>query len=171
MRYLATILLAGCCTVPEPVIKVVDNPEKDKYIAKLESEASDGASALSVATKNIEGKGKTLVELTQVRLAGIKEPSVAKVDEYLKALTSPKLLEEERKKAAKVQDEADRLQMEANRLDEENRDLRDTLEAAQKDLSLIHISEPTRLRCISYAVFCLKKIFLMIRRPPRSTLD
>ena len=39
-------------------------------------------------------------------------------------------------------------------------------------LSLIHISEPTRLRCISYAVFCLKKtFFLMIRRPPRSTLD
>ena len=27
------------------------------------------------------------------------------------------------------------------------------------DLSLIHISEPTRLRNISYAVFCLKKIF------------
>ena len=25
-------------------------------------------------------------------------------------------------------------------------------------LSLIHISEPTRLRCISYAVFCLKKL-------------
>ena len=26
-----------------------------------------------------------------------------------------------------------------------------------QDLSLIHISEPTRLRRISYAVFCLKK--------------
>ena len=26
-------------------------------------------------------------------------------------------------------------------------------------LSLIHISEPTRLQLISYAVFCLKKIF------------
>ncbi|GAB5758071.1 hypothetical protein JMUB7514_27780 [Staphylococcus aureus] len=26
-------------------------------------------------------------------------------------------------------------------------------------LSLIHISEPTRLRCISYAVFCLKKSY------------
>ena len=37
-------------------------------------------------------------------------------------------------------------------------------------LSLIHISEPTRPSEISYAVFCLKKIFLMIRRPPRSTL-
>src|SRR5665254_19631 len=32
-------------------------------------------------------------------------------------------------------------------------------------LSLIHISEPTRLLSISYAVFCLKKK----RRPPRST--
>ena len=39
------------------------------------------------------------------------------------------------------------------------------------DLSLIHISEPTRRTPISYAVFCLKKIFLMIRRPPRSTLS
>ena len=28
---------------------------------------------------------------------------------------------------------------------------------ATKYLSLIHISEPTRLRRISYAVFCLKK--------------
>ena len=27
------------------------------------------------------------------------------------------------------------------------------------DLSLIHISEPTRPRLISYAVFCLKKFF------------
>src|SRR5428012_8985 len=33
------------------------------------------------------------------------------------------------------------------------------------ELSLIHISEPTRLGMISYAVFCLKKK----RRPPRST--
>src|SRR5665254_19835 len=54
-----------------------------------------------------------------------------------------------------------------------------------RTLSLIHISEPTRLLSISYAVFCLKKkktnnqqniynsvfffFFLMIRRPPRST--
>ena len=55
------------------------------------------------------------------------------------------------------------------------------------DLSLIHISEPTRRTPITYAVFCLEKdyiksskndnpklllknmIFLMIRRPPRST--
>ena len=33
-----------------------------------------------------------------------------------------------------------------------------------------HTSELQSHRFISYAVFCLKKIFLMIRRPPRSTL-
>ena len=33
-----------------------------------------------------------------------------------------------------------------------------------------HTSELQSLCHISYAVFCLKKIFLMIRRPPRSTL-
>ncbi len=33
-----------------------------------------------------------------------------------------------------------------------------------------HTSELQSPSSISYAVFCLKKIFLMIRRPPRSTL-
>src|SRR5450756_1891899 len=32
-----------------------------------------------------------------------------------------------------------------------------TMKALDKSLSLIHISEPTRLGMISYAVFCLKK--------------
>ena len=71
----------------------------------------------------------------------------------------------------------------------------DKVQFTSLDLSLIHISEPTRRRGISYAVFCLKKkkrksyavyclkkkkikkkkknifffFFLMIRRPPRST--
>nr|WP_269836323.1 heme exporter protein CcmD [Salmonella enterica] len=31
------------------------------------------------------------------------------------------------------------------------------LRGVAQQLSLIHISEPTRLRCLSYAVFCLKK--------------
>ena len=38
------------------------------------------------------------------------------------------------------------------------------------DRSEEHTSELQSPRIISYAVFCLKKIFLMIRRPPRSTL-
>ena len=35
--------------------------------------------------------------------------------------------------------------------------LRVTFASADEGLSLIHISEPTRLLSISYAVFCLKK--------------
>src|SRR5450756_2800340 len=35
--------------------------------------------------------------------------------------------------------------------------LRRSMNAILPDLSLIHISEPTRLGMISYAVFCLKK--------------
>ena len=35
--------------------------------------------------------------------------------------------------------------------------LSDTLVICDMDLSLIHISEPTRRTPISYAVFCLKK--------------
>ena len=38
------------------------------------------------------------------------------------------------------------------------------------DRSEEHTSELQSRLSISYAVFCLKKIFLMIRRPPRSTL-
>src|SRR5665648_400020 len=35
--------------------------------------------------------------------------------------------------------------------------IEDLADCATDDLSLIHISEPTRLGMISYAVFCLKK--------------
>ena len=37
------------------------------------------------------------------------------------------------------------------------------------DLSLIHISEPTRLRRISYAVFCLKKKIIRKEIPSNAT--
>ena len=42
-------------------------------------------------------------------------------------------------------------------LKSENSQIFVSIEAAHEDLSLIHISEPTRRTPISYAVFCLKK--------------
>src|SRR5450756_3251746 len=39
----------------------------------------------------------------------------------------------------------------------QSNDLLERYTRVVKDLSLIHISEPTRLGMISYAVFCLKK--------------
>ena len=47
---------------------------------------------------------------------------------------------------------------------------RDATVQVQADRSEEHTSELQSRFGISYAVFCLKKIFLMIRRPPRSTL-
>src|SRR5660398_183979 len=47
--------------------------------------------------------------------------------------------------------ETDAVDIEPSTLDKVSRFL------TNQDLSLIHISEPTRLRRISYAVFCLKK--------------
>ncbi len=38
-------------------------------------------------------------------------------------------------------------------------------------LSLIHISEPTRLRRISYAVFCLKKKTILTQKQKLFVLD
>ena len=47
-------------------------------------------------------------------------------------------------------------------------DLIDDLDLKNANLSLIHISEPTRLRRISYAVFCLKKKNTNLNNPSLS---
>ena len=47
---------------------------------------------------------------------------------------------------------------------------KDAMFVCVKGRSEEHTSELQSRLSISYAVFCLKKIFLMIRRPPRSTL-
>ena len=44
-----------------------------------------------------------------------------------------------------------------NKIAENGKKLADQFKRKVKELSLIHISEPTRLLSISYAVFCLKK--------------
>ena len=73
-----------------------------------------------------------------------------------------KQAEKEAKKAEKAAKKAAE-EAEANALFEQavqalkNKDF--VLEADRIELSLIHISEPTRLLSISYAVFCLKKFF------------
>ena len=61
--------------------------------------------------------------------------------------------------ALSKQDKFEAAMVEVNRLIEidPNNIAYKTLHAAVTSLSLIHISEPTRLRRISYAVFCLKK--------------
>ena len=54
-------------------------------------------------------------------------------------------------------EEYEELRKEHECLEKEHAELQRKYEASLQELSLIHISEPTRLGMISYAVFCLKK--------------
>src|SRR5678815_5985960 len=60
-------------------------------------------------------------------------------------------------KAADVSQRVGSITVDALGFEKERRDLAKSLGVDPYTLSLIHISEPTRLLSISYAVFCLKK--------------
>ena len=91
MRYLLLLLLCGCTTTPKPVIQPEpENKNRDAYVDKLEHEASEGAAAIIVAKKNVEGKGKPLLDLTETRLTGIKKPTAEQVDKFDKTINNSK---------------------------------------------------------------------------------
>ena len=121
MRYLLTLLLVGCTTVvpplpvPEPASK-----NRDEYVDKLEHEASEGAAALNVAKKNVEGKGKPLLDLTETRLAGIKKPTAEQVDKFAATLGDTKALEAEQTKAKAVDVETTKLHERVAKADRDN---------------------------------------------------
>lgn len=76
----------GCQTAPEeqkPVV-IKDNKEKDIYIDKLESIASDAASGLVAIKETVPADSISfkLLESQIIRLSAIKPPSVAKVAEF-----------------------------------------------------------------------------------------
>ena len=89
-------------------------------------------------------------------LSGYNEFDYAKMaikigvtDYLLKPISSEKLLDAVNKVAEEIRKE----QSEKEQMNQYAREM--------QELSLIHISEPTRLGMISYAVFCLKKKKIM----------
>lgn len=77
------MILSGCASGPEPVVVIKDNKEKDLYIDKLESIVSDagaGITAVLEVTPRPSIVYSTL-EAENVRLGGIKPPTVAKLAE------------------------------------------------------------------------------------------
>jgi hypothetical protein len=87
-----SIFLCSCQSVPEvatPAIVVKDNKEKDTYIDKVESIASDAASGLVAIKETIpkESVAYQLLESQIIRLTAIKEPSVVKVSEYRETIS------------------------------------------------------------------------------------
>lgn len=131
------ILLAGCES-PAPkvevkeVVKVVDNPEKDKYIDRVEHEASEAAAALIVVQPAVKGPQAKLVELTKDRMAGLKKPTAEQVQRYQKAIVDEATMKAEQDKARKVDEETTRLYEKVEKVDTENKDLKEKLRLVEE---------------------------------------
>lgn len=135
LAVLAVSLLAliGCSSRPEPkaevkeVIKIVDNPEKDKYIDRVEHEASEAAAALIAAKPGVTPPHSKLVELTTERMSGLKKPSAEQVKKYEEALKSEAAMKAEKDKATKVDTETTELYNRVEKVDSENKDLKEKI--------------------------------------------
>jgi vacuolar-type H+-ATPase subunit I/STV1 len=135
LAVLAVSLLAliGCSSKPEPkaevkeVIKIVDNPEKDKYIDRVEHEASEAAAALIAAKPGVTPPHSKLVELTTERMSGLKKPSAEQVKKYEDALKSESAMKAEKDKATKVDTETTELYNRVEKVDSENKDLKEKI--------------------------------------------
>ncbi len=135
MRYLLLLLLCGCTQAPKPTAPLPEPASKDRdaYVDRLEHEASEGAAAIIVAKKNVEGKGKPLLDLTETRLSGIKKPTAEQVDKFDKTITNVKALEAEQAKAKKVDEETTKMAKVIAEKDKENQDLKNSITALKKE--------------------------------------
>jgi hypothetical protein len=133
MKYFIVLLLCGCAATPPPAPVVVQKDNgRDAYVDKLEHEASEGAAAVSVAKKHVEGKGKPLLDLTETRLTGIKKPTAEQVNKFEATLANTKALETEQAKAKKVDEDTTRMANRIAEIDKENNELKESLKAMAK---------------------------------------
>ena len=120
--------------MPEPELpKVVGNPQKDTYIERLEVEAQESAAALLVAKDNVTGKGLPLVELTQQRMAGIRQPIPPLITKYTKMIGDDKALKAEQERVDKVDAETSMLYDMVEAKDRENNDLKAQIQAINEE--------------------------------------
>jgi hypothetical protein len=130
---LSVILLTACETIPNPSVQVVDNPQKDTYIERLEVEAQESAAALLVAKDNVTGKGLPLIELTQQRMAGIRQPIPPLITKYTKMIDDEKAFKAEQERVDKVDAETSMLYDMVEAKDRENAELKASLAAQAKE--------------------------------------
>jgi hypothetical protein len=160
-----SILLVGCATKPAPV----PAPEpatktRDAYVDRLEHEASEGAAAIVVAKKNVEGKGKPLLDLTETRLTGIKKPTAEQVNKFEATLANTKAMQTEQDKAKKVDEETTKLANRIAEMDKENTALRDSIKAMNKEREWEKISDKFLLMAMVFgfagAAFVVANTFI-----------
>jgi hypothetical protein len=160
-----SVLLVGCATKPAPV----PAPEpatktRDAYVDRLEHEASEGAAAIVVAKKNVEGKGKPLLDLTETRLSGIKKPTAEQVNKFEATLASTKAMQTEQDKAKKVDEETTKLANRIAEMDKENTALKDSIKAINKEREWEKISDKFLLMAMVFgfagAAFVVANTFI-----------
>jgi hypothetical protein len=154
------LALIGCSTKPlPPVVKVVDNPEKDKYITRIENEASEASAALKVAKDGTSMPHAKLVELTITRLDGIKPSTQKQVDAFKSALTSSKELKKAEDRANKVEEETNELWTMVDMVQLENLSLKEENEAIRKDKAFSEL----RAQCFTLGSwFAIASVLLLI---------
>lgn len=165
MRYLLVLLLCGCATAPKPVVAPQSvNKDRDTYVDRLEHEASEGAAAIIVAKKNVEGKGKPLLDLTETRLTGIKKPTAEQVNKFEATLASTKAMQTEQDKAKKVDEETTKLANRIAEMDKENTALKDSIKAMNKEKEWEKISDKFLLMAMVFgfagAAFVVANTFI-----------
>jgi hypothetical protein len=123
------------CTTPEaiPQVKVVDNPEKDAYIDRLEREVSEAGAAIEVARMPVTGQVRKLLDLTLVRLNGIKPATPKQVKAYEQTLVDDKALQKAEKVAEKVDEETSALYGMVEQIEKENNDLKHEMDAMRRE--------------------------------------
>jgi C4-dicarboxylate-specific signal transduction histidine kinase len=140
MRYiLLTLLLTGCSVFQKeaPPVVVSNNNEKDKYITKVEEAVSESASALTAVSPAIPvGVPRKIVEGQVERLSGISKPTEAKVKEFQRIIkeNDSKAVEDDQKKAAKVNAETNKLWAEVEKKDKQLTEAVAVAERAEKTL-------------------------------------
>lgn len=112
-KILLAFFLCGCkCFEDNQPHGIQPNPDKDKYIDKIESVVSDSASALTAISPRIEKTPvRELVDAQVIRLSGVSKPSVKKTEEYKQMLDNndSKAIQKDKDDASKVQKETDDL--------------------------------------------------------------
>ena len=115
--------MAGCSTVPEPTLVVLDNKEKDVYINKIEQVISDAGAGIQ-AVLEVTPKGSityAVLEAQGVRLGGIKPPTIPKLAEQRAIVgnNDVKSAEKDKIEAQKVDEETSALWERVESLDGE----------------------------------------------------
>ena len=116
------ITLTGCAFFKkeEPPVVISNNEQKDKYIEKVEEVVSESASALTAVVPTIPaGVPKEIVRGQIERLSGLSKPTDARIKEYERIIREKdlKAAEEDKKRAAKVDEETNKLWAEVQKKD------------------------------------------------------